>query len=61
MHTYSEAFELALMSARNSHIGHTSEWHASCGRWRKSTKPRQPNSAGCLISAIRLRGLKTEE
>jgi hypothetical protein len=30
---------------------------ASCGRWRKNTRPKPPNStvAGCLISATRLR------
>jgi hypothetical protein len=56
MRTYSEALELAVMSARNARLA--SKWRASFGRWRKNTKLRSPNlvMAGCPISATRRRG-----
>ena len=58
MRSYSEAFELAMMCARNARFSSNKEWHASFGKWHRNTKPRLPNSimAGSLISATHLGG-----
>ena len=57
MRTYSEALELAVMSARNARLASNKQVARELWKLRKNTKLRSPNlvMAGCPISATRRR------
>jgi len=55
MHTYSEAFELAIMCARNAHQSTDKQVARDCGRMAQEYQAEAAKLGRMLISAILLR------